>query len=116
MKKIAIPGSRTELEKKYISSQTKLMRAAAEAKRISSNMLEAAVGAGTAYLYGVVEDKLPYEGKIPGTDIGFDLAGGLALTVGGAVAKGKMSGAAMAAGMGLLFPALREYGRAATFF
>jgi|GEM_PF-4455732 len=116
MKKIAIPGSRNELEKKYIASQTKLMRAASEAKRIGENMVEVAVAGGTAYLYGVVEDKLPYEGKIPGTEIGFDLAGGLALTVGGAVMKGKMSGAVQAVGMGLLLPALREYGRAATFF
>jgi hypothetical protein len=116
MKKIAIPKNRADMEKKYVQSQARLMRAAAETKRIGENLVEVAVGAGTAYLYGVIEDKLPYEGKIPGTEMGFDLAGGAALCAAGAVMKGKMAGAVQAMGCGLLFPALREYGRAATFF
>lgn len=117
MQTIDVPSGLSPKEaKKFVSAKKREFKAKARAKEIAENGMGMAIGAAAAYGYGVIEDKLPNGGMIPGTNIGFDLAGGLALGVGGLLTKGRMSMAMMFAGMGLLFPVLRDYGKAATFF
>lgn len=103
-------------QKKWIAREKRSIKMKARAKEIGENLMGVGIASASAYGYGVVKDKLPNGGMIPGTEIGFDLALGVAGTLGGAVTTGKMSTAAMFAGLGMLLPALREYGEAATFF
>jgi len=117
VKSIEVPRNLPPAEqKKFISRAKRDMRIKARAKQTAENLMGVGIAAVSSYGYGVIEDKLPNEGKIPGTEIGFDLAGGIALTGAGAIMDSKMSSAMMFAGLGMLLPVLREYGRAATFF
>lgn len=117
MATIDVPaGLSPKEEKKYIAREKRALKMKARAKETAENLMGVGIAAGVAYGYGVLEDKLPNGGKIPGTTIGFDLAGGILLTGAGAVMSGKMSSAMMYAGLGMLLPVLRDYGKAATFF
>ena len=100
----------------YLKLYDKTQVAIAENKDRIENVTGVAIALGTAYAYGVVRDKLPNEGNIPGTNIGMDLAGGLGLAFTGAVMRSKVSMPLMFAGLGLAIPAIREYGEQATFF
>jgi len=101
--------------KKYIAKEKRALKAKARTKEVAENLMGAAIASGVSYGYGAFEDKLPNGGKIPGTEIGFDLAGGIVLTGAGAVMESKMASPMMFAGLGLLLPVLRDYGKAATF-
>ena len=117
IKTIDVPRGMSPKEAKaFVSSKKKELRVKQRAKVMAENLMGVGIAAATSYGYGVIEDKLPNDGKIPGTEIGFDLAGGIALTGAGAVMEGKMSSAMMFAGLGMLLPVLREYGRATNFF
>lgn len=117
MATIDVPsGLSPKEQKKWIAREKRQIKMKARAKEIGANAMGCGIAAASAYGYGVIKDKLPNEGMIPGTNFGFDLGLGLAATIGGAVTSGKMSSAAMFAGLGMLLPALREYGEAATFF
>jgi len=101
--------------KKLIAKEKRLAKAKFRAKEVAENLMGTAIAAGVSYGYGALEDKLPNGGKIPGTEIGFDLAGGIVMTGAGAVMNSKMASPMMFAGLGLLLPVLRDYGKAATF-
>lgn len=101
--------------KKIIAKEKRFAKAKMRAKEVGENLMGVGIAAGVAYGYGALEDKMPNGGKIPGTEIGFDLAGGIVLTGAGAVLNSKMASAMMFAGLGLMLPVVREYGRAATF-
>jgi len=101
--------------KKLIAKEKRLAKAKFRAKEVAENLMGAAIASGVSYGYGALEDKLPNGGKIPGTEIGFDLAGGIVMTGAGAVMNSKMASPMMFAGLGLLLPVLRDYGKAATF-
>jgi len=102
--------------KAYVAMMTKLATAAAENKDRIENVTGVWIALGTAYAYGVVKDKLPNGGNVPGTEIGMDLLGGLGLAFTGAVMRSKVSMPMMFAGLGLAIPAIREYGEQAEFF
>jgi len=101
--------------KKIIAKEKRALKARARVKETAENLMGAAIASGVSYGYGALEDKMPNNGKIPGTEIGFDLAGGIVLTGAGAVMNSKMASPMMFAGLGLLLPVLRDYGKAATF-
>ena len=115
-REIAIPTNQAKLREFAIRSAKRAARVAEENKDRIENATGLAIAFGASYVYGVVEDKLPGNGKIPGTEIGFDLAGGMAMAFAGAFMRSKAAMPLMFAGIGLASPALREYGRQAEFF
>lgn len=114
---IDIPaGMPPKARQKYINAVKKVKNLAEENKDRIENATGLAIAFGASYAYGVVKDKLPGGGKIPGTDIGMDLAGGLAMAMAGAFMRSKAAMPLMFAGIGLASPAIREYGEQAEFF
>lgn len=102
--------------KKIIANAKREAKMKARREMLMENATGVAISAGSAYAYGVIEDKLPYDGKVPGTEIGMDLAGGVVMTIAGLATNNRASMPMMYAGLGLALPALRDFGRAATFF
>ena len=88
--------------------RARLSRISSEGKRVGMNMTSALVGGGTAFGSGMLFNKFPNAMKIKKVDT--RLAGGALLVLLGAIGKGRMSGAVQAAGEGLLYPWLFEYG------
>jgi len=115
-KEVVVPTRTDQLRAFAIRQAKRAKKVAEENKDRIENATGLAIAFGASYVYGVVEDKLPGNGKIPGTEIGFDLAGGMAMAFAGAFMRSKASMPLMFAGIGLAAPALREYGRQAEFF
>jgi len=114
---IDIPaGMPPKAKAKYINAVRKVKNLAEENKDRIENATGLAIAFGASYAYGVVRKQLPNGGNIPGTDIGMDLAGGLALAMAGAFMRSKAAMPMMFAGIGLAAPAIREYGEQAEFF
>jgi len=119
IQKIRVPAGinpDTRAGQAYIKLATKTAAAVAENKDRIENVTGVGIALGTAYAYGVVKDKLPNGGNVPGTEIGMDLLGGLGLAFTGAVMRSKVSMPLMFAGLGLAIPPIREYGEQAEFF
>ncbi len=117
-REVAIPTKNEQLRAFAIRHAKRAAKIAEENKDRIENATGLAIAFGSSYVYGVVEDKLKNAGidKIPGTEIGVDLAGGMAMAFAGAFMRSKASMPLMFAGIGLAAPALREYGRQAEFF
>ena len=117
-KEVVVPTRTDQLRAFAIRQAKRAKKVAEENKDRIENATGLAIAFGSSYVYGVVEDKLKNAGldKIPGTEIGFDLAGGMAMAFAGAFMRSKASMPLMFAGIGLAAPALREYGRQAEFF